>query len=350
MPAFMAANIHVNAHMSIQVCIGECRYDPALPFVASALTQAAPADASPDTGHAVRKAAISREDLLAAALRLIGPHRSVSSLSLREVAREAGIAPNSFYRQFRDIDELAVALIDLAGQSLRRIVGAARHRAASGRSLVHGSVEAFMEQLRADDRLLHVLLREGTVGSDAFKSAVDRELGFFEEELRIDLIRFAKADGVTLHEPALAAKAITRLAFAMGSCRAGSPRRPRCRSGRAALADGTDDPGRRARAGAALTRHAGEPGSPVFSRIAKTQNELSPSRIRPIPPSTDPSPRAPPFCGAAASMRPARRENGSDCSHTLPGPVRVARNTPSPPKNMLFRPATRCTSMLTVAW
>ena len=174
----------------------------------------------PDTTDATsagRKASISREDLLAAALRLIGPHRSVSSLSLREVAREAGIAPNSFYRQFRDIDELAVALIDLAGQSLRRIVGAARHRAASGRSLVHGSVEAFMERVRADDRLLHVLLREGTVGSDAFKQAVDRELGFFEEELRIDLIRFAEADGATLHEPALAAKAITRLAFAMGA-------------------------------------------------------------------------------------------------------------------------------------
>jgi AcrR family transcriptional regulator len=63
-----------------------------------------------------RKLSISREDLLAAALKLIGPHRSVSSLSLREVAREAGIAPNSFYRQFRDMDELAVALIDLAGR------------------------------------------------------------------------------------------------------------------------------------------------------------------------------------------------------------------------------------------
>ena len=39
--------------------------------MAFALTQAAASDASPDTGHAVRKAAISREDLLAAALRLI---------------------------------------------------------------------------------------------------------------------------------------------------------------------------------------------------------------------------------------------------------------------------------------
>lgn len=173
----------------------------------------------PEAEHSAvgRKATISREDLLAAALRLIGPHRSVSSLSLREVAREAGIAPNSFYRQFRDVDDLAVALIDLAGQSLRRIVGAARRRATLSNGVIRNSVEVFMEQVRADDRLLHVLLREGTVGSDAFKRAVDRELTFFEDELQVDLIRFAAADGVALRDPALAAKAITRLAFAVGA-------------------------------------------------------------------------------------------------------------------------------------
>ncbi|MBW8373743.1 HTH-type transcriptional repressor FabR [Stenotrophomonas sp.] len=171
-----------------------------------------------DDAHPARKASISREDLLAAALALIGPHRSVSTLSLREVAREAGIAPNSFYRQFRDMDELTVALIDLAGRSLRTIIGEARQRAASSdRSVIRLSVETFMEQLRADDRLLHVLLRKGTAGSDAFKHAVDRELNYFEDELRVDLIRLAAADGARLHEPALASKAITRLVFAMGA-------------------------------------------------------------------------------------------------------------------------------------
>ena len=168
--------------------------------------------------HALpRKAAISRDDLLKAALKLIGPHRSLSTLSLREVTREAGIAPNSFYRQFRDMDELAVALIDLAGRSLRTIIGQARQRASTDRSVVRGSLETFMEQLRADDKLLHVLLREGTVGSDAFKQAVDRELNFFEDELRIDLIRLAAAEGARLHEPALVSKAITRLVFAAGA-------------------------------------------------------------------------------------------------------------------------------------
>ncbi|MDO9003025.1 MAG: HTH-type transcriptional repressor FabR [Aquabacterium sp.] len=170
------------------------------------------------SGHALgRKAVISREDIIAAALKLVGPHRSVSSLSLREVAREAGIAPNSFYRQFRDMDELAVALIDRAGRSLRQIIGEARHRATAEQSVVAGSIHAFMDQLRSDDKLLHILLCEGTVGSDAYKQAVERELHFFEEELRLDLIRLAAANQTGLFEPALTAKAITRLVFAMGA-------------------------------------------------------------------------------------------------------------------------------------
>ena len=185
------------------------------PFPTPPVTEQISADSA--DSHTGRKTSISRDDLLAAALRLIGPHRSVSSLSLREVAREAGIAPNSFYRQFRDMDELAVALIDVAGRSLRKIVGAARHRAETHRGIVRGSVETFMEQVRADDKLLHVLLREGTVGSDAFKQAVDRELTFFEDELRTDLVRLAAAEGAVVHEPALVSKAITRLVFAMGA-------------------------------------------------------------------------------------------------------------------------------------
>jgi AcrR family transcriptional regulator len=171
-----------------------------------------------------RKAVITRDDIIAAALKLVGPNRSVSTLSLREVAREAGIAPNSFYRHFHDIDELAIALIDLAGRSLREIIGAARQRATTERSVVRSSVETFMEQLGADQNLLHILLREGMVGSDAFKQAVERELQFFEDELRVDLIRLAKINQTGLYEPALTAKAITRLVFAIGATAMDLPR------------------------------------------------------------------------------------------------------------------------------
>ena len=40
-------------------------------------------------------------------------------------------------------------------------------------------------------------------------------------------------------------------------------------------------------------------------------------------------------------MAPARLESGMRCSQTLPGPVTVARNSPSPPKIMLRTPFTR---------
>jgi AcrR family transcriptional regulator len=171
-----------------------------------------------------RKPVISRNDLVEAALTLVGPHRSVSTLSLREVARQAGIAPNSFYRQFRDMDELAVALIDRAGSSLRQIIGEARQRATTGSSVVQTSVQTFMAQLRSDDKLLHILLREGTVGSPAFKAAVDRQLRFFEQELQQDLVRIAESTQTTLHEPATTARAITRLVFAVGASTIDLPR------------------------------------------------------------------------------------------------------------------------------
>lgn len=164
-----------------------------------------------------RRASISREELLNAAMQLLGPHRSVSTLSLREVAREAGIAPNSFYRHFRDIDELAIALINQAGSELRNIIGSARQRASAERSVVQTSMEVFMEQLGAESGYLQLLLREGKVGSEAFKQAVEQQLIFFENELKEDLVLLEQLHGHQLYAPELVAKAITRLVFAIGA-------------------------------------------------------------------------------------------------------------------------------------
>jgi AcrR family transcriptional regulator len=170
-----------------------------------------------------RKAVISREELIAAALSLLGPDRSVSTLSLREVARAASIAPNSFYRHFKDIDELAVAVIEQAGSSLRRLLNEARQRASTERSVVRSSLEVFLEQLNARTGYLDLLLREGKIGSAAFKAAVERQLVYFEDELQTDLVRLEAARGHRLHEPALVARAITRLVFAMGAMAASLP-------------------------------------------------------------------------------------------------------------------------------
>ena len=76
---------------------------------------------------------ITRKDIIDAALRLAGPNRSISSLSLREITKEAGIAPNSFYRHFDTTDDLVVCIIETAGQSLRNIFSKAREKAESVR-------------------------------------------------------------------------------------------------------------------------------------------------------------------------------------------------------------------------
>jgi AcrR family transcriptional regulator len=61
-----------------------------------------------------------RQRLIEAALRLAARRSSVASLGLRELAREAGLNPNTFYRHFKDLDELSIALVDEFGQELQR--------------------------------------------------------------------------------------------------------------------------------------------------------------------------------------------------------------------------------------
>ena len=164
-----------------------------------------------------RKATITKDELFQAALNLIGSQKSIAALSLREVAREAGIAPNSFYRHFKDIDELAIELIDRSGIVLRQILHQARVKASKQNNIIRTSVEVFIEQLDADEGNLSLLLREGYTGSKSYKSAVEKQLNYFEQELKDDLIRLERLNQSKLIHPELVAKAITQLVFNMGA-------------------------------------------------------------------------------------------------------------------------------------
>ena len=164
-----------------------------------------------------RKATITKEELFQAALHLIGPQKSIASLSLREVAREAGIAPNSFYRHFKDIDELAIELIDRSGLVLRQILHEARLKASKQSSIIRSSVEVFIEQLNVDEGNLSLLLREGYTGSTSYKQAVERQLIFFQQELKEDLITLERLNHSKLSHPEIVAEEITQLVFNMSA-------------------------------------------------------------------------------------------------------------------------------------
>ena len=67
----------------------------------------------------VERATSGRQKLMEAALELAATTRSLASLGLREVARHAGLNPNTFYRHFKDFDDLGVAMLDELGTELR---------------------------------------------------------------------------------------------------------------------------------------------------------------------------------------------------------------------------------------
>ncbi len=125
----------------------------------------------------------TRRSLIDAAFRQLSAERSFSSLSLREVAREAGIAPTSFYRHFKDMDELGLTLVDEGGLLLRQLMRQARQRIAEERSVIRTSVETFMEFIDRQPNVFRLLLRERSGTSMAFRAAVAREIQHFVAEL-----------------------------------------------------------------------------------------------------------------------------------------------------------------------
>jgi AcrR family transcriptional regulator len=60
-----------------------------------------------------------RQRLMAAALRIGASKRSLQMLGLRELAREAGLNPNTFYRHFSSLEQLSQTIIDELGRDIR---------------------------------------------------------------------------------------------------------------------------------------------------------------------------------------------------------------------------------------
>lgn len=165
----------------------------------------------------------TRRALLEAALRQLSAERGFSSLSLREVAREAGIAPTSFYRHFNDLESLGLALVDEAGESLRRLMRQARHRVDADVGVVRASVETFMEFLSENANLFYLLSRERAVGSAAFRRAIRKEISLFIDDLATDLEWESRQRGVAMKDVTLVAEAMVTIAFNEGIEALGSP-------------------------------------------------------------------------------------------------------------------------------
>ncbi len=140
----------------------------------------------------------TRKSLVQAALSLIGEGRSFTSLGIREIAREAGMVPNAFYRHFRNTDELGLSLVDEVGVTLRQLLRQARQPGSAETSVVRESVRVYHQYVR-DNRLLFLFIAsERAGGSRILRMAIRQEVRHFVDDMARDMHSMPAYQGVTV--------------------------------------------------------------------------------------------------------------------------------------------------------
>jgi AcrR family transcriptional regulator len=128
----------------------------------------------------------TRQAIIEAAL-ILSEERGFPALSLREVTREAEIAPATFYRHFKDMEELGLVLVDKVAQTLRQLMRKARQRIKANGSIIESSVITQLEFSQKNAQLFRLLTSGLTGGPKIFREALQKEKQFFIDELHEDL-------------------------------------------------------------------------------------------------------------------------------------------------------------------
>lgn len=147
-------------------------------------------DDNPETGRRDARKQRTRRALLDAALDLIQGEQSFNSISLREVARNAGVVPTAFYRHFRDMDELGLTLVDEALRALRQMMREVRTAELPTSHLIRQSVQTYLRYVQENDRYFQFLAKERFGGSRALRVTIRQGIQLFISELATDLARF----------------------------------------------------------------------------------------------------------------------------------------------------------------
>lgn len=116
--------------------------------------------------------------------------QSFSSVSLREVTREAGVVPTAFYRHFESMEQLGLALIDQSFRTLREMIRSARAAPARDGRVIHDSVGILVRYVHENRLQFRFIARERYSGVASMRRAIRTEIRLFVSELATDLVRF----------------------------------------------------------------------------------------------------------------------------------------------------------------
>ncbi len=142
-----------------------------------------------DTLSREERKAVTRRAIVAAALQLL-EQGSFTGLSLREVAREAGIAPAAFYRHFESMEALGLVLIDESFRSLRDMLRGARAGKLDPNHVIDSSAEILIASISERREHWRFITRERASGVTVLRYAIRTEIRLITSELAIDLARF----------------------------------------------------------------------------------------------------------------------------------------------------------------
>ncbi|KJY40697.1 transcriptional regulator, partial [Streptomyces sp. NRRL S-444] len=117
----------------------------------------------------------TRRALLDAALSLL-EEQGLGSLGLREVTRAAGVTPTAFYRHFRDTEELGIALVDEALQSLHGTVRSTLTASGDAEQRIDTTVGLMAELVREYPGHIRFIVRERHGGVRRVREAVAGQL------------------------------------------------------------------------------------------------------------------------------------------------------------------------------
>ena len=136
---------------------------------------------------AAGQAANGKRRLIEAALRLAARKRSFGSLGLRELAREAGLNPNTFYRHFRDLDELGLAIIDEITGQLGTALREIRRSGADTGEVARRTVEYFFDFVRRNPVAFMIGGRELHGASPAMRRALRQVISDMARDMAEDI-------------------------------------------------------------------------------------------------------------------------------------------------------------------
>ena len=142
--------------------------------------------------------------------------RSFDTLSLREVAKCAGIAPTSFYRHFQDMEDLGLALIEEHGAGLLTLMHRVREQASEGHSLIRASVVTLFDYIFSNQGVSRMILQERLARESAFRKAAKKMFVTMSVDLADFLAWDAQQRGAPFSHPQLAANAVVAILFTTG--------------------------------------------------------------------------------------------------------------------------------------